>query len=571
MVQTKPIYKVRKINDLKDMICQSANLFKNRPAFKVKNANKEYDIITYEKFLSDINSLGTKLLDMGLKGKKIAIISENRYEWCVAYLATVCGTGIAVPLDRALPENEIENLLKRSNAECVIFSQKYEKIMKKFQKSNSTLKHFIVMNDEKSTNFSYLYNLISAGEKLLKKGNKKFIDAKIDNTSVAVIIFTSGTTNASKAVMLSHNNICSNIVSTSSIVKVKPNDIALSFLPLHHTYECTLGFLTILYNGASIVHCDGLRYIAQNLNESHASIMVCVPLLFENIHKKIYEQAKKTGKLKTLEKAIKINNTLKKVGIDLSRLLFKSVHKNLGGKVRLFICGAAAIDTQIAKDFNDLGIKLLQGYGLTETSPLLTGNNDKDIDVTSTGKPIPNVEIDIINKDENGVGEIIAKGPNIMLGYYNDKEATKEVLIDGWFHTGDLGYINQFGNLTISGRKKNVIVLKNGKNVFPEELEGLLNKEEFIKEALVWGDEQENGDVTVSAKIVPNMETIKTKLGNLTDSQLNEKFKEIIKNINHKLSSYKAIKKFEISFDEFVKTTTQKVKRFEVLKKNKKK
>lgn len=569
MVQSKPLYKVREINDLKDMITQSARLFPNRPAFKIKNQADTYDIVTYSNYLSDINSLGTKLIDMGLHGKKIAIISENRYEWCVSYLAVVNGTGIAVPLDRSLPENEIENLLERSEAECVIFSKKYEEVMQKIKQTNKRLKHFIVMNDPDTTSFLYLYNLISDGKSLIEKNNKKFVNAKINNNDVAVIIFTSGTTSASKAVMLSHKNICSNIVATSSIAKVVPSDVALSFLPLHHTYECTLGFLTILYNGASIVHCDGLRYIVQNLNESHATIMVCVPLLFENIHKKIFEQAKKTGKLKILQTAIKVNNTFKKTGIDMSRILFKSVHKNLGGKIRLFICGAAAIDTQVAKDFNDLGIELLQGYGLTETSPLLAGNTDKDIDVTSTGKPIPGVEIDIINKDEDGIGEIIAKGPNIMLGYYNNKEATDEVLIDGWFHTGDLGMINEHGNLKITGRKKNVIVLKNGKNVFPEELEGLLNKDELIKESLVWGEEKGDGDVTVNAKIVPNMETIKKKFGNLTDSQLNEKIKEIIKNVNHKLSSYKAIKKFEISFEEFVKTTTQKVKRFEELKKNK--
>ena len=569
MVQSKPLYKVREINDLKDMITQSARLFPNRPAFKIKNQADTYDIVTYSNYLSDINSLGTKLIDMGLHGKKIAIISENRYEWCVSYLAVVNGTGIAVPLDRSLPENEIENLLERSEAECVIFSKKYEEVMQKIKQNNKRLKHFIVMNDPDTTSFLYLYSLISDGKSLIEKNNKKFVNAKINNNDVAVIIFTSGTTSASKAVMLSHKNICSNIVATSSIAKVVPSDVALSFLPLHHTYECTLGFLTILYNGASIVHCDGLRYIVQNLNESHATIMVCVPLLFENIHKKIFEQAKKTGKLKTLQTAIKVNNTFKKIGIDMSRILFKSVHKNLGGKIRLFICGAAAIDTQVAKDFNDLGIELLQGYGLTETSPLLAGNTDKDIDVTSTGKPIPGVEIDIINKDEDGIGEIIAKGPNIMLGYYNNKEATDEVLIDGWFHTGDLGMINEHGNLKITGRKKNVIVLKNGKNVFPEELEGLLNKDELIKESLVWGEEKGDGDVTVNAKIVPNMETIKKKFGNLTDSQLNEKIKEIIKSVNHKLSSYKAIKKFEISFEEFVKTTTQKVKRFEELKKNK--
>jgi long-chain acyl-CoA synthetase len=433
---------------------------------------------------------------------------------------------------------------------------------------NKNIKFYILMDDEKSNEFLSFNNLIESGKELLNSGNRDYIDAVIDNYAMNIILFTSGTTADSKAVMLSHHNICSNIMATCSIVKVKTSDVLLSFLPLHHTYECTLGFLLSIYCGASIVHCEGLKYILKNLKESSASVMICVPLLFENMHKKVMEHAEKEGKLKALKTAMKINRFLmKNLKINISKLLFKPVYDNFGGRMRLFICGASAIDPQVAKDFNDMGIKFLQGYGLTETSPLLTGCTDKHIRYNSPGLPIPGVEVKIVSPNAEGVGEIIAKGPNVMLGYYNNPEATKEAIKDGWFYTGDLGYFDTDGSLIITGRKKSVIVLKNGKNVFPEELETLLNKDEFVKESFVWGKSDKTGDTVVSAKIIPNFDMIKEKFGNLTDFQIKEKIQGVVKAINSKMPSYKAIREWRIAAEELIKTTTQKIKRHEELKK----
>lgn len=443
--------------------------------------------------------------------------------------------------------------------------------MRDIKKNNSLLKYFILMDDIKTEEFISYKELVEEGKTLLNDGNKEFTDAKIDNNAMSIILFTSGTTADSKAVMLSHHNICSNIMATCSTVKVKQNDLTLSFLPLHHTYECTIGFLVIIYRGACIVHSQGLKYLMSELKEVGPTIMVCVPLLFENMHKKVIEQAEKRGMLNKLKKALDINRILLKLKINISKTLFKDVYKNFGNNIRLFICGASALDAQVSKDFNAMGIKLLQGYGLTETSPLVAGGTDKHVRFDAPGRPLPNVDVRIDNPSEDGIGEIVVKGPNVMLGYYKNPEASAEVLKDGWFYTGDLGFIDKDGTIVITGRKKSVIVLKNGKNVFPEELETLLNRYEFVKESFIWGDESEDDHSTiVAAKIVPNFDKLKEVFGNLTDLQIKEKIKNIIKSVNSKIPSYKAIREFSISATELIKTTTQKIKRHEELNRTKK-
>jgi len=560
-------YKVRNINDIKDLLTQSAELYGTKIAYKIKDKDtQKYNSVTYSKLKKDVDSLGTSLINLGLKGKKIAVIGENSYEWVISYLATICGTGIVVPLDKMLPENEIKNLIKRAEISAIVFSDKFSESMKSIKSENLGIEYFINMN-KKTEDFTYLYDLVEEGNSLINEGNKEFINASINNNEMSVILFTSGTTSMAKAVMLSHKNICSDIMSTRMTVKITPKDVALSFLPIHHTYECTLGFLTLIYSGGTIVFCEGLRHIVKNLQESKATVMVCVPLLFENMYKKIWAEVDKKNKRKLVEKAIKVSNFLRKyLKINVTKLLFKDIYSNFGGKIRLFICGAAAIEPSVATGFNDFGITLLQGYGLTECSPLLVGCSDRHKAFGTCGYPIPNVEIKIIDKDKDGVGEIIAKGPNVMLGYYQNEEATKEVLKDGWFYTGDLGYLDDKGRLIITGRKKNVIVLKNGKNVFPEELESLLNKDEIIKESFVFGKEDTDGDTVIWAKIVANYEALKEKFGELTDIQIKDKIQEVIKKINKKMPQYKYIKKFKISSKELIKTTTQKIKRHEEIK-----
>lgn len=429
----KRIHNCVEIRDLKDMLKKSGELYGNRPAFKFKTEKEnEFRIVTHKEFRYQVDCLGTKLIEMGLKNKRIAVISENRYEWALAYLAIACGTGIVVPLDKSLPENEIESLIKRSEVEAIFYSNKYDDIMKKIKDEGKTkLKYFISMDLlDKSNDIYSEKQLTDEGKALLEKGNSEFINAKIDNENMGIMLFTSGTTAMSKAVALSHTNICANLMDIASVLEIHERDTMLSFLPLHHTFECTTGFLYPMYKGACIVYCEGIRHIADNIKEYKVTAMVSVPILFENMYKKVMKGIEKKGKLNTVKKGIKISNILLKLGIDVRKKLFKEIHDILGGKVRLFVNGAAALDREVEKGFNALGFRIVQGYGLTETSPVLSTGNDKHERIGSVGKVFPSVEVKIDNPNEEGIGEIVVKGPNVMLGYYENEEATKKVLKD---------------------------------------------------------------------------------------------------------------------------------------------
>ncbi len=568
------LYKAKEFNNLKEVIEDAANKYSSNNAFIIKNKEGKkttYTNITYTKFLEEINNLGTALINLGLKGKRIAIISKNRYEWAVGYLATVNGTGIIVPLDKGLPEQEIESSLIRSKCDAIIFASEYLEIVKKIKDSNTTnISKLICMDDINEDGILTMNNLINEGKELIKKGNKQFIDAKINNEEMSIILFTSGTTSLSKAVMLSHKNIASNLYALNMAEKVYDTDVNLAFLPFHHTFGST-GLLFFLSNGATNVFCDGLRHIQSNLKEYKVSVFVCVPLLLESMYKKIMREVQKQGKDKLIKRIVPISNFLLKFGIDIRRKLFKSIIDQLGGNIRFVVSGASAIDKKVAKGFNDFGILTVQGYGLTETSPVLTAENEKCIRYGSIGYPFANVEIKIDNPNEQGVGEIIAKGPNVMLGYYENDEATNEVIkIDEkgerWFHTGDLAYMDKDGYIYISGRKKNVIVLKNGKNVYPEELELLINNLPYIEESMVFGMPKDD-DLIVSAKIVYNKELVEEKYGKIEKEELQNKIWEDIKQINSSLTNYKHIKHLIITDEPMIKTTTAKIKRPEEMKK----
>lgn len=566
LVDYGPLYEFRKISDLKDMLGQSVERYSSKVAFLVKDKEEgDYIPVLYSQLGSDVNGLGTALINLGLKGKRIAVIGENRYEWAVSYLAVANCTCVVVPIDKELPEHEIESLLERSEASAVIFSGKHETAMKDIQERNRKIKYFIGMDQkENHDNFLSFRELIKTGEKLIESGDREFLETTIDPEVMSVMLFTSGTTDLAKAVMLSHKNLCSNIMDMSSIIYFDENDIFLSFLPLHHTYECTCGFLTPIYKGAAVAYCEGLRHIAKNLKESRATIMLSVPLLFESMYKRIWSQAAKTpGKVTKMKIALKVNNFLRDVfGVDLSKKLFKPLHEMLGGRVRLFISGAAAIDPMVGKGFREFGIHFLQGYGLTECSPIVTVNREKQFRDAAAGLPMPSTEIRIVNPDGDGIGEIVTRGPNVMLGYYNNEEATSKVLKDGWFYTGDLGYIDKHGFLYITGRQKNVIVTKNGKNIFPEELETLLNRNLYIKESMIWGKPDNDGDILICATIVIDREALEEKFARqLTDDEIKSIIDQEIKSVNKKLTLYKHIREFTIRDQEFIKTTTKKIKR----------
>ncbi len=571
----KGIHEYTKITDLKDLLNKSAKKYGDKAAFKFKtDVPGEFREKSYKEFFNEVNALGTALINLGLKDKRIAIISENRYEWCVAYLATVCGTALVVPLDKSLPENEIRSLIERSEVDAIIYSNKYDEIMAKMKKENfAKLKIYISMDLEKEKDKIYSQKeLVEKGKKYIENGDKRFVEAKIDNEKMSIMLFTSGTTSKSKAVALSHKNLCTNIQDIASMFDINEKDVFLSFLPLHHTFESTVGFLYPIYAGAAIAYCDGVKHLAENIKEYRITVMISVPILFENMYKKVMRGIDKKGKLETVKKGMKISDFLMKFHIDIRRKIFKEIHDLLGGKVRLFINGAAALDPEIEKGFNSLGINMAQGYGLTETSPVLAaGNGERKYSrIGSVGRAFPSVEIKIEDPDENGVGEIVAKADSVMLEYYGNEEATKEVLVDGWFHTGDLGYFDKDGYLYIAGRKKSVIVLKNGKNIYPEEIEGLIGRIDGVKESFVYGVPSTNADEKeskINAEIVYEKERIEEILGTTDEEKIKDYMWEHVKEINKTMPSYKYVREIMVTDQELIKTTTEKVKRHEEIKK----
>ena len=566
------LHSFEKITDLKDMLAKTEKKFGDKPAFKYKTSEPGvFDVITYKEFISKVNALGTKLIDLGLKGKRIAIISENRYEWCLAYLATCCGTGIVVPLDKSLPANELESLIIRSGVEAIFYSNKYNEVMQDIKNRRTTdLRYYISMDLENMKDGIYSeHEFVEQGKELIKKGNTKFLNATIDSDKMAFMLFTSGTTAMSKAVMLSHKNICSNLMDIATILKIDENDTLLSFLPLHHTFECTVGFLYVMYTGASIAYCEGIRHIASNIKEFEITAMISVPALYENIYKRVMKSIEKKGKLAEVEKIMKLSGMLSKVGIDLRKKMFKEIHESLGPKLRLMVNGGAALDYEVEKGFNELGFRIVQGYGLTETSPVIAAGTDFEQRIGSVGKVLPSLKVKIVNKDETGTGEVIVKGPSVMLGYYQNEEANKEVFEKEWLHTGDLGHIDKKGFLFLAGRKKSVIVLKNGKNVYPEEIESIINRIDGIKESFIYGKPEDNNedDLKLCAKVVYDKDLMKQIYNANTEEEIKNALWLKIKEINKTMPPYKYIKELIVSEEELIKTTTLKIKRHEELAK----
>ena len=563
----EPIHEFMKFENLKEMLIKSGEKFGDRPAYMFKTEEPgKFREITHKEFRYDINCLGTALVDMGLKGKRIAVISENRYEWGVAYLATVTGTGVVVPLDKSLPNNEIENLIIRSEVEAIFYSKKYDEVMNKIkEQGNTNVRYFISMDLEKKENDIYSQKeLIENGDKLIKDGNREFLDSEVDSEGMGIMLFTSGTTAMSKAVMLSHKNICANLMDMAAVIKIDENDRFLSFLPLHHTFECTVGFLYPVSKGGCIAFCEGIRHIADNVKEYQVTAMISVPILYETMYKRVIKGIEKKGKLDKVKKGIKITQFLLKFGIDIRRKVFKEILDNFGGKIRLFVAGGAALDPETEKGFNELGITMYQGYGLTETSPVIAAEDDKYTRLGSIGKAFPSMNVKIVDSNEEGVGELVAKGPTVMLGYYNNEEATKETIDgEGWLHTGDLAKIDKDGYIFICGRKKFVIVLKNGKNIYPEELETLLNKIEGISESFVYGKPEEDGDYKICAKIVYDKEAVRKIYGTTNEKELKDCIWKEVKKVNKTMPAYKYVREIIITDKPLIKTTTQKIKRFE--------
>ena len=576
---------VREVRDLREIILSSCDMFPDVDAYLYKDkAAGVFKGIKYSQVLADMNALGTRFWDMGLSNKKIAVIGETSYYWFLTYYATVCGTGVVVPLDKNLPSEEIVNLISRSGAAAIVYSQKHEKAIKPLFDEPGSLEYFISMSAEKHKAFAAdddpendrgvsgsssnrllsLRQLIAEGADLVHQGERSFMDAEIDPDQMAALLFTSGTTGKSKGVMLSHKNISSNVVNMSRREKLGDNYVILSILPTHHTFENTCVDWTTFYQGKTLAICEGIKYISKNMNEVHANCMVGVPLVFEKLYKGMMKQAESTGQGEKLRNAIQISRRMKLYNNPIiMKRMFKSIHDALGGSMEQFIAGGAAIDPQVILDFEAMGIPMMQGYGMTECSPIIAVNQNNYSIAESVGRPMHGTTVRIDNPDVDGVGEIVVKSPSVMLGYYEDPEATAEVLRDGWLYTGDLGYMDDNGFLYVTGRKKTVIVTKGGKNIFPEEIEEILKQNPLIKEVLVHGvTDKRIGNVAVTADIQPNFALLKEQYGEMDGSAVYHFYKELVDKVNDTMPPYKAIKRVNIREKDFEMTTTGKIKRY---------
>ena len=560
------MYEVREFHNFRKLLEQSEALYGNSPAFKVKNQIGQILDISYTRFKADVEALGTALLDLGLDGCKVAVAGANSYKWCTSYLAVGSGVGVVVPTDKELPFDDILSILTVSESKAIIFDERFgEKLLEHRDRLPKGL-ILISMDSSKDEDGILSYDLLlNNGYRLIGTGDSAYFDKDVEGNKLTVLLFTSGTTGMSKAVMLSADNICSDVRSIMGFVKINKGERILSLLPIHHTYECSVTFLCCIYGGVTICFCDGLRYITKNLEEYSPNILIVVPLILERFYNRIIKAIEKEkGGAAKIALGSAIAKVAGAVKIDVSDLFFGKIKKAFGGSIRLIISGAAGIDSDVIKNMNRFGIRTFQGYGLTECSPIIICNSDKDNKYDSIGKPIPYVEAKIDNPDENGVGEICVKGPMVMLGYYKDPEATRATFDpDGWFHTGDLGSVDKDGHYYIRGRCKSVIVTHNGKNVYPEELESLLLREAAVKECIVSDAEDERGNTIVFARIFPDLTAIGAAHGNraITEKEISKAVSDAVKAINSQVVSYKAIRRFEIVDKEFEKTTTSKIKR----------
>ena len=563
------LYEGEALEDFRELVDRYENRYKDKVAFVYKATPKDttHIKITYKQFAQDIKNLATALLHLGLQGKKVALIGPNRYEWCTSYLAVTTADMSIIPLDKSLPDNEIKSLIERSKPDCVIFDKKYEPVFTEIAESKtSSLKQYICM--DATDKFMEYQKVLENGKTLMANGDTKWQKIELNPSKVSILLFTSGTTAISKCVGLSQSNICADIYALSQMTDIRKEDVFLSFLPLHHTFESTTTFLYGSSCGITIAFCDGLKYVQKNLVEFQITGFVCVPLMLEVMYKKIQKGVEEQGKTNLIRIARKVCNFLLKFGIDIRKKVFKPILDQFGGKLRILIAGGAPMNKDTVQGFVDLGINLLQGYGLTETSPVLAGENDKYKRAGSVGFALPGITIKIDHPNEEGIGEIIAKGPTIMHGYIDNEEATNEVLKKGWFYTGDLGYFDKDGFLFITGRKKDVIVLKNGKNIFPEELEILINQLPYVAESMVYGKPDKDGDLTICAKIVYSQEAMKELYPDKEKESYHDIIWQDIKNtINKSMPAYKYIREIIVTDEPLIKTTTQKIKRHEELKK----
>lgn len=565
MQSVSMVYDVRSIHSIRELIETSVDMYAERTAFVLKNKNRMYEL-TYEKLFSDIRALSSVLCAKGLEHQKIAVIGKNSYAWALTYLTVTSGVGIIVPVDKDLKGPEIENILTLSGAAAVVYADELSKTIEAIPLPLEK----IAMRD--------LDALLSQGEAMRLMGDRAYEAHKVDPFSLGILLYTSGTTGVAKGVMLSQYNICANIVSVAKNVCITCEDRVLSVLPLHHTYECMAGFLSIMYAGGSIAYASGLMHLLADFREYKPTALLAVPLLLKSIHAGLIKKIKAVPGGSAYLRVGRSVAALPGVGERVASGIFRSVHEAFGGRLRIILSGAASLDPEIYRDFERMGFRVLCGYGLTETAPVCIMHNDRVHSPGTVGVPVNGVQAKIVEPNEEGIGELVVKGPNVMLGYYNDPVETAKVLdADGWFHTGDLAKCDpKAGEYTITGRLKTMIVIDNGKKVFPEEIEYLFEKCPTVAECMAYGSKNEKDETVVTVKLYPNFDRLtelgiisgfdpKAADGGLSDSDekaVEDYFKTLLKNeINPHLPAYKAVRKLRIRYREFDKTSTRKIRR----------
>lgn len=555
-----PNYKVDKVNNLKELLNNCALKFSSRIAFEYKIKDNQRQKINYKQFKRDVEYLGTAFYNMGLKDCHIAVIGENSYEWITTYIAAVNGSNVIVPIDKDLAAQEIRNILISSNCKAIVYPDSYSDIIKEIENDLKNILYFINMQAEGHSGKNKSYKaVLQEGKRSIIEGDNSFVNNKIDNKKLAAIIYTSGTTGKGKGVMLSHENIASDTVGALNNVKV--SDVSVLVLPIHHTFGFVAGVLCMLHIGTKICINSSLRNVSRDMEVYKPTHLFLVPLFVEKMYKKIWDTAKKNGKAGLLRNLIKTSNALLRVGIDLRRKLFKTVLDGFGGELQIIVCGGAPLDPRYVKGFRDFGIEVLNGYGITECSPIVSVNRNNYYRDGSIGQVLPCCEVKIDKLDNSNEGEILVKGKNVMLGYYNNIELTEEVMEGEWFRTGDIGKLDKDGFLFITGRKKNLIVLNNGKNIYPEELEMFILNIPYVKEVLVYSEKDDvKQQIIITAEVFVDNEYIAAENIKNLSKQLNND----IGIINKTIPYYKNIRRIKIRHTEFSKTTTKKIKRFNI-------
>ena len=580
--QLKPIYPAEEHDNIRSLLEYAADTYGDDAAFILKerqgNRKEEpaYRRVSYKELKEDVRRLGAGLMAMGISNARIAIIGENSYHWQLAYLTAMSGLGICVPLDKGLPYAELKTSIQKSGCNILIFDKSHANLAEQLREdaanpvsTPTAVSEYICM--DVAENYLCFREVLDKGSEQIAAGHTAFDSLTVNREELSNLIFTSGTTSAAKAVMLNQRNIMFNVYSLKQSEDIRHGDVNIALLPFHHTFGAT-GQLLMYACGVTTVFCDGLKYIQKNFVEYHVSVFIGVPLLLEAMYKKIMAGIRKQGKEKTFERAVALSRMLKKVGIDVRRKLFKDILNELGGNLRMVVSGASALDSAVIRGYEDLGVSVVQGYGMTESAPVIAAENMLNRSPGSIGYGIPGVDVRIASPNEEGIGEIIVKSPSVMMGYYQDEAETSKVLEDGWLHTGDLAYLDGKGYIHICGRSKNVIVLKNGKNVYPEEIETLIEELPYVKENIVFGEvrreDADDRDEVLTAKIVYDKDMMKDKYGAVSDEEIRKTVEQDIDRINSNMPKYKHVHRLILQTEEMTKTTTGKVKRHEEKKKH---